>query len=98
MVHMLERAREVHKINNGETCRDSLVKCPFCIADEDEQWFKTETFGFKPPKVRPKRSPAPHCANCPLLSLFNVDVQTLMDDCVKLGHFALKVLEERLDD
>jgi hypothetical protein len=98
MVHMLERAREVHKLNVGLTHRGSVTKCPFCIADEDEQWFKTKNFGFKPPKERPEKSPAPHCANCPLLSLFNVDIQTLMDDCVKMGHFALRFLEERLDD
>jgi hypothetical protein len=95
---MLERAREVHKINRGETCRNSELKCPFCIADEDETWYKTKNFGFKPPKVRPERATAPHCVNCPLHSLFNVNTQELMDDCVKMGHFALKFLEERLDD
>jgi hypothetical protein len=41
-VHMLQRAREVHAINNGETGRDSPVKCPFCVADEDEAWFRVK--------------------------------------------------------
>jgi ribosome modulation factor len=101
MVHMLERAREVHKLNNGLTGRDSKYRCPFCIADEDEQWFKFKYEYRNHPETsslpRPNRMPAPHCVNCPLQSLFNVDVQKLMDDCVKMGTFALKIVEGRLD-
>ena len=100
MVHMLERAREVHRINDGATHRESLHKCPFCIADEDEQWFKTKNFGFDPPKERPEKSPAPHCGNCPLINVMHKavgvpegepwkDVQGLMDDCVAIGSFLL---------
>jgi len=102
MVHMLERAREVHQINGGDTHRDSLHKCPFCIADEDERWFKFKFAYRNHPETsslpRPNRMPAPTCDNCPLQSLFNVDVQKLMDDCVKMGSFALEVLEGRLHD
>jgi hypothetical protein len=98
MVHMLERAREVHKINDGQTGRNSLIKCPFCIADEDEQWFRQVRFGYKPPDERPEKMPAPHCSRCPLLSLFNVDVQKLMDDCVLMGKFALEVWEDLGND
>ena len=98
MVHMLQRAREVHRINNGETCRDSLIKCPFCIADEDEQWFRTVRFGYKPPQSKPNRMPAPHCQNCPMLSIFKVDTQALMDDCVRMGSHALRVWEGSCDE
>ena len=102
MVHMLQRAREVHRINDGDTHRDCVVKCPFCVADEDEQWFKFKYEYRKHPGVndleQPKRMPAPHCNNCPMLSLFNVDVQALMDDCVGMGAHALKVWEESADD
>ncbi len=98
MVHMLERAREVHKINEGDTHRDSMFKCPFCVADEDEQWFKYKNFGFHKPQeklVRPERMPAPHCTYCPLQSLFNqTGLQELMDDCVEKGFYALRNWED----
>ncbi len=97
MVHMLERAREVHNINEGDTHRGSLVKCPFCIADEDEQWFKVKNFGFKPPDERPERLPAPHCEYCPLRTLLKIDLKELMNDCVEKGYDALAQWEE-LDD
>jgi hypothetical protein len=93
MVHMLERAREVHKINKGETGRDSVIKCPFCIADADEQWFVMK-FDYAVPHPRPENLGAPHCAHCPLQSLFNVDTQELMDDCVKMGYYALRSWED----
>jgi hypothetical protein len=102
MVHMLERAREVHKINNGETGRDSVVKCPFCIADEDEQWFVFKhEFGLHPiikELRRPKRMPAPHCTYCPLQSLLGINLLELMNDCVEKGFDALAEWEGVHDD
>jgi hypothetical protein len=112
MVHMLERAREVHALNHGTTHRDSEVKCPFCVADEDEQWFKFKFEYQAHPEVvnleRPKKMPAPHCINCPLLNVMHKavghhpnhvrDVQGLMDDCVKIGHFILNELWEGSDE
>ena len=92
-VHMLERAREVHTANKGDTHRDSMLKCPFCIADEDEQWFRTRTFGFKPPLHRPERMPAPHCTYCPLQSLLGIELKDLMNDCVEKGFYALQYWE-----
>jgi hypothetical protein len=107
MVHMLERARKVHKINKGETGRNSVVKCPFCIADEDEAWFKTKNFGFEPPEKRPKNPIAPHCVNCPLVNDMHQvvgshpnhvkNVQGLMDDCVPIGRYLLGVIWEESD-
>jgi len=96
-VHMLERAREVHEINNGETGRDSPVKCPFCVADEDETWFKrSHEFRLHPDvqDLRPERQAAPHCQNCPLQSLFGVDTKELMNDCVEKGFYALRYWED----
>lgn len=93
MVHMLERAREVHEINFGETGRDSILQCPFCIADEDEQWFKTRDFGLSPPKSRPEKMPAPHCRNCPLLSVTKGSHRDLMNDCVEMGKQLLNLWE-----
>jgi hypothetical protein len=97
MVHMLERAREVHHANEGGTGRDSLVKCPFCIADEDEAWFKMTRFGFNPPGERPEKMPAPHCNNCPLLSVTDIPIQGLMDDCVTIGRSILQSYREDSD-
>ena len=93
-VHMLERAREVHEINKGETHRESVVKCPFCIADEDEQWHVHKSFGYKPPGSRPDRMPAPHCTYCPLQSLFDrTELPRIMDNCVEMGFYALRYWE-----
>jgi hypothetical protein len=107
MVHMLERAREVHRENHGATSRLSTTKCPFCVADEDEQWFKIVRSKNFDGGGRPKRMPAPHCDNCPLLNVMHKavghhpnhvkDVQGLMDDCVKIGHFILNELWEGSD-
>jgi hypothetical protein len=93
-VHMLERAREVDQINKGETTRDSVVKCPFCIADEDEQWFRLKNFGYMPPSTRPERAPAPHCTYCPLQSLFGIELKDLMNNCVEKGFYALRYWED----
>jgi hypothetical protein len=98
MAHMLERAREVHYINEGDTHRGSLIKCPFCIADEDEQWFKIKNFGLKPPDERPKRMPAPHCEYCPLQSLLGIELVDLMNDCVEKGSDTLRNWKGALDD
>lgn len=106
IAHMLQRAREVHEINNGATGRDSTVKCPFCIADEDENWFRQTNhwpaFGFKPPKERPENVGPPHCASCPLLNISHLalgfrDLQTLMDDCIAIGKWMLEQYEETTD-
>jgi hypothetical protein len=101
MVHMLERAREVHRNNmdlEDGTHRESAVKCPFCVADEDESWFRrTHEFrGHRNLKflVRPPKMAAPHCDHCPLLSLFIISQQELMDDCVPLGKWALEMWED----
>jgi hypothetical protein len=99
MVHMLERAREVHKINEGETGRDSVVKCPFCIADEDEQWFRFKfLYSYLDGVKRPKRMPAPHCQHCPLQSLLGIDYTMFMNDCVEVGFDALAEWEGVHDD
>ncbi len=94
-VHMLERAREVHKINEGNTHRGSLVKCPFCVADEDESWFRFKfLYTYLDGVERPKRLPAPHCEHCPLQSLFGIELKDLMNDCVEKGYDALAQWEE----
>lgn len=94
-VHMLERAREVHQANKGQTGRDSILKCPFCVADEDEAWFRQKNFGYKPPSERPEKMPAPHCQFCPLRSLFNgTELHEIMDDCVEKGFYALRFWED----
>jgi hypothetical protein len=93
--HMLERAREVHQANKGETGRDSILKCPFCVADEDESWFRQKHFGYKPPKERPFRMPAPHCTYCPLQSLIRgEDLPRIMDNCVEFGFYILREWED----
>ncbi len=100
-VHMLERAREVHKINEGDTHRGSIVKCPFCIADEDESWFRFR-FEYKlHPGIdskKPERIPPPHCQHCPLLSLFGIKYEKIMNDCVEMGFEILKTWEELHED
>ena len=101
-VHMLERAREVYEINYGQTGRDSVVKCPFCIADEDEQWFKFKFEYRLHPEVdsleRPKRMPAPICQSCPLISLFGINYKDLMNDCVDMGATRLYDWETLSDE
>jgi hypothetical protein len=92
-VHMLERAREVHNVNNGQTGRDSVVKCPFCVADSDEQWFRVKNFDA-PSHERPERMPAPHCTYCPLQSLLGIELEDLMNDCVEKGFYALRYWED----
>ena len=92
-VHMLERAREVHKINNGETGRDSAVKCPFCVADSDEQWFAMK-FDRVPKHPRPEKLAGPHCTYCPLQSLLGIELEELMNDCVEQGFYALRYWED----
>ena len=97
--HMLERAREVDQWNKGETTRDSVVKCPFCIADEDETWFqRTLDAGEKYKKTDPLRPKPlklkPHCHNCPLQSLFGIKLPELMNDCVEKGFYALRHWED----
>lgn len=89
--HMLLRAREVARENAKKNVIDSL-KCPFCIADEDETWFQMVFNGETGP--RPERPIAPHCQNCPLINEVGVSLQELMDDCEKLGKFILGLYEE----
>jgi len=106
MIHMLERAREVHEENTGMQGRDTPLpnKCPFCIADEDETWFqRTLDAGEKYKKTDPLRPKPlklnPHCINCPLQSLFKgAEVQQLMDDCVKMGCWWLREIWEGSDE
>lgn len=92
MSHMLQHAKNVYD-ENFRTSRYSDTECPFCVADMDTQWFQISHFGFKPPKERPERMPGPHCQNCPLISLLNISLRELMDDCVKLGKWALEEWE-----
>jgi hypothetical protein len=94
--HMLQRAREVHKENNELTGRDSPLKCPFCKADEQEQWFRMchkVDVKFDAGAVPEKPYP-PHCQYCPLQSLIPMmSIQDLMDDCVAVGKFVLAMYE-----
>lgn len=108
MVHMLERAREVHRANCGLTHRDSLLKCPFCVADEDEKWFRFKYEYRLHPELsrleKPKKMPAPHCDKCPMINIIHKAFgapgtqQQLMDDCVAVGSWLLKKLEGPADE
>jgi hypothetical protein len=98
-VHMLQRAREVHAINNGETGRDSPVKCPFCVADEDEAWFRVKYHHRKLKEeftlLRTTKPPAPHCEYCPLKALLHeTEYNKIMDNCVEMGFYALRYWED----
>jgi hypothetical protein len=48
-------------------------------------------------KMRPERIPAPTCMNCPLLSVVDIPIQELMNDCKSVGWAYLKFYEERGD-
>lgn len=99
MYHMLLRAREAHEDN--EVTGVNGIKCPFCVADEDQEWFKhvklgaDENIDIGP---RPDRPLAPHCVNCPLRNLAGVPMQQLMDDCVTIGKYMLDKYEGIEDD
>lgn len=100
MYHMLLRAREVSKLteeNLLDHVHEERPKCPFCIADEDQQWWYQVKSG-KMKGTKPKKPIAPHCEYCPLQNLAKCSMQELMDDCEKIGSFLLYLYEEGCHD
>lgn len=78
MFHMLELAKRA-------VGPDSEINyCPLCKADEAEL-FRVNFLS------RPSH---PDCSRCPLLSLYNVSVPDLQEDCVGIGKHALNVFTD----
>lgn len=93
MYHMLLRAREVCRINAEADDLRGVRKCPFCIADEDQQWYNQVKWkGVTEP--RPKKPIAPHCEFCPLQNLASCSLDYLMNDCEMIGKVLLGMYEE----